>query len=235
VYEVVYHATVTGTALKERECECCHEKFVYPMTRTEEGWGGTFLGLNEARAEKESSAEARASLRQVLAEEFEIIACPNCGKYQPEMAEQLRYKAFGWKRPWAEGLLKVAILPAFSTILAVFGAVDSYDHRQPNTIPMEFIGSVAFFVVCLLATTALVVIAVRWQRQFRRESVSYDPHPSHDAAERIADARAAGAMTLAEFQSEGGMEPERLRWESHRPPSPPPPPPTSDGNPFQFD
>jgi hypothetical protein len=101
-----HHATMTASVWRPVTCEHCKADFAYLMTRSGQGHAqsGLFVGFDEAKQGARGGAEI--SLEKKLEEDFDPVACPDCGNYQEYMFHLLRKRKFTWmKRVGAAGLL----------------------------------------------------------------------------------------------------------------------------------
>jgi hypothetical protein len=100
-------ARVTGTAWKPTVCRGCGEKYYYRMTRATTGARDANVTMSQEEGQRAAQATAEQRLWDVLAEDFNLIPCPTCGKYQPEMCEELRERKC--KPAWTRTLILGAI------------------------------------------------------------------------------------------------------------------------------
>jgi hypothetical protein len=91
-------ATVTSFRTKAVCCSHCGTDYLYDMKR--QGAGGvTIVGdrrLDHEELKKEAAAKAEVDVDQKLDREVDLVPCPACGCYQPDMVEVLRRDHLRW-------------------------------------------------------------------------------------------------------------------------------------------
>jgi hypothetical protein len=85
-----YTATASGSRTKRERCAGCSCVFEYVIRREVQGGGHSAFYSNNAGAEAIAKIRARANLSRALDEAIELVHCPACGIYQPDMVQVLR-------------------------------------------------------------------------------------------------------------------------------------------------
>lgn len=130
-----------------------------------------------ARAEQ----AARDRLAYLLERKIEPVPCPSCGRYQPDMCDELRRRRYGWLYTAGMFLLTIG---ALGLVAAAGTATDPRPHFHWMTcLAVEVAGAG-------LGATALILK--------RRLSASYDPNDRVPADRRM-DLALDRAMTKKEF------------------------------------
>ena len=80
-----YTATLTKSATKSIVCEGCKKDFTYEATREAQGFGDSWLWLDNEGAEKRALTSAERNCEKVLAKAVDITPCPHCHWYQRNM------------------------------------------------------------------------------------------------------------------------------------------------------
>ena len=91
-----YTVTVTATTYKTVHCEKCGCDFVYPMRRKAQGTGHSPLWLDNKGATTRAESAARENLAKKLAKEIDPVPCPDCGRYQTDMATKMKKGKWRW-------------------------------------------------------------------------------------------------------------------------------------------
>jgi hypothetical protein len=93
---------MSGSTIKQVTCSYCGCQFVYRMKREANGEATSWLWLDNNGASAKSSEKANENLYSKLQDEIDTISCPDCGKYQDDMAKKL------YREAWSK-VLRVAI------------------------------------------------------------------------------------------------------------------------------
>ncbi|HEV8378880.1 MAG TPA: hypothetical protein VGP99_08515, partial [Tepidisphaeraceae bacterium] len=89
-----YTSTATGKIAKPVQCVRCGGEYVYIMERKVTGGGFSFLFVDNDGAAKRAEAAARQNLERKLNDDCDLVACPDCGHYQPQMIRKIRGRRF---------------------------------------------------------------------------------------------------------------------------------------------
>ena len=97
---------LSGTTVKEIVCAQCRTEYAFAVNRTVQGFGTSLYNADDEGAMKRANENARAKLKDALETAVELVPCPNCGAYQPDMVafqknahlKWLYLPAAGWAR-----------------------------------------------------------------------------------------------------------------------------------------
>jgi hypothetical protein len=122
-YQVHHYSTVTGFSARGVRCAHCGEEYVYDVRRDA---SGTAMSRNslDGGAQHLASARAHDELSQKLQGAVDLVPCPTCGGYQPDMAAHMRRQRLRWLMHLGVFALLVAVAPA-GMLLAGKGDRDS--------------------------------------------------------------------------------------------------------------
>jgi hypothetical protein len=87
---------VSGTTIKEIICAKCRTKYAFAVNRTAQGYGTSLYNADDQGAKKRANENAQANLKNSLENALELVPCPNCGDYQPDMVAFLRNAHLKW-------------------------------------------------------------------------------------------------------------------------------------------
>jgi hypothetical protein len=110
----VYTASVRVFQTRTVCCANCGEQYLYDMKAKGQAKASTGEGfiraLSGSEAKEKASAEARASAEQQLADTIDVVPCPTCGNYQPDMVALLKKR----RHPWLFTLGSLALIGALA-------------------------------------------------------------------------------------------------------------------------
>lgn len=106
-----YTAQMSATAVRDVTCEKCRTRYAYAIKRSDFGTGTSIYGLDDAGAERRAANQAAERLREALDNAIELVPCPNCGHYQPDMSAFLKRAHLKW----------LAVLGGLMIIVALAG------------------------------------------------------------------------------------------------------------------
>ena len=89
-----YTATVTKSRVKTVVCETCKSEFSYEAVRKSQGFGDSWLWLDNKGAEARSLRSADKNCDKLLAKAVDFVPCSNCGWYQKNMVAAGKRKRF---------------------------------------------------------------------------------------------------------------------------------------------
>jgi len=89
-----YTSTASGSIVKPVQCVRCGGEYVYIMERKVTGGGFSFLYVDNDGAARRAAAAARQNLQTRLKDDCDLVACPDCGHYQPQMIRKIRGRRF---------------------------------------------------------------------------------------------------------------------------------------------
>lgn len=150
-YGRTYGATLRAKKLVIVRCQHCHCEYVYSMHLIGTGSGFSLLFSDNEGAEEEAVAEARRDLKRQVEEEIEMVACPDCGCYQPNMV------AVAKRRRLRRGLgigLTVSILVLGVGMYAYGWRSDGFDYGGT-------ISAFACAIGCALGATILALASYK--------------------------------------------------------------------------
>jgi hypothetical protein len=113
--------TLSASVVKEVTCVKCRTCYCYAMKRTEFGTGTSVYGIDTQGAVDSAANRAAQKLQTALNDSFELVPCPNCGDYQPDMVTFLRNAQLKW-----------LLIPAWICILGALVAFP-FTVRHNNT------------------------------------------------------------------------------------------------------
>ena len=131
-----YTRTVSGRVWKNVRCEHCQCDYVYVMSRTSTGTGHSSYFLDNEGARRRADEAAAENLGGALHSDFEIVACPDCGRYQPYMVRRLRWRRWGWACICGWIALAIAIAGAW------IGSEMAWPRPKPGFVRQLFSGPV---------------------------------------------------------------------------------------------
>jgi len=85
-----YTASMSGHAIKQETCQQCQAEYVYVIERSATGQATTVYGIDAEGTRNRSQTRAQEKLERYLADDFDIVPCPSCGTYQPQMVASLQ-------------------------------------------------------------------------------------------------------------------------------------------------
>jgi hypothetical protein len=167
----LHGAGAYGHAEHRVVCRGCGCEFQYVAVRTVTGFVLCFFGIVTKRMELRAAARAQEKLQRAL-QSPDMIACPDCGRFQPDMVWQFRR----WR-------LKVAFVASFA-IFVLLGAVGPFLLKDATDLtPIASL-------VAIAALAWLLLLAIYVMR---------NPNEGREP-ERQARAAASQAVLLAEHQ-----------------------------------
>jgi hypothetical protein len=104
---------LSGTTVKEIVCAKCRTKYAYAINRTAQGYGTTLYNADDEGAMKQAKENAQAILKNTLETAIELVPCPHCGDYQPDMVASLKNVHLKWLYLPAAASLLAGILAGF--------------------------------------------------------------------------------------------------------------------------
>ena len=120
-----YTASASGATLKEVKCAGCGAEYFYHVERCAEGHGNSIMFLDNAGASQRAEAAAQKSLERRLAKAVELVPCPACGLYQPEMVAKARRQYRTW-------MLAVAFVCIVGTVVVGLFTLIAAEKRPVN-------------------------------------------------------------------------------------------------------
>ena len=112
------HFECERTAVKEVTCQHCQAEYLYVIERTAIGQATTLYHFNEEGARDRSQTRAQTNL-QVIEKDFDLVPCPNCGSYQPQMVAFLRRTQHFWM------FLLAVLLFLLSALALIFAGISA--------------------------------------------------------------------------------------------------------------
>lgn len=94
----------TGTRMTRVECEQCGCRYYYELTRIGVGSVSTPYGLMGAAAEESAKQQSSTELVERLADEAELVPCPQCHWINSELVSGYRLSRYRWVAPLALGI-----------------------------------------------------------------------------------------------------------------------------------
>jgi hypothetical protein len=157
---VDFSSRLQGKVAKEVACTGCGEHYVYILEREASGSGTSLYGLDNSGAQERALSSAAAKLDDYLRNDFEIVPCPNCGTYQPEMVASLKRSHKMWIWTLGAGLMLLAGIVGLVTLFfMISGSLSG--------------GTIAAAVVVVLGLTMTALCLFRVHRDFGEQ---YDPN-----------------------------------------------------------
>ncbi|MBS0195480.1 MAG: hypothetical protein JSR77_01855 [Planctomycetes bacterium] len=138
-----FTSVVSGGVIKPVQCAHCDGCFLYRMQRTARGHGRSFLWLDNDGASSRAAAKAHRKLYKTLETDFDVVACPGCGNYQPAMVKKLRVRAMCWS----------LVVFAIFKLLFMFPASPA----SPLASPVSSFGQFLNFIDIACITACLVL------------------------------------------------------------------------------
>jgi len=89
-----YTCTVSGRTFRTLKCFKCATDYVYLMERKVTGDAAGMVWVPAEVAEQRARESAIRSLEHALSKDCELVACPDCGHYQPDMIRKIRTTLF---------------------------------------------------------------------------------------------------------------------------------------------
>lgn len=120
--------TLTGVTLKVVECKGCGGSFVYRMERRANGYASNLLWLDGDGARERATKEAEKQLEKALNKGCDLVPCPGCGCYQPDMVQRKRTRIMWWSLAgvvvaWIAGEITIAAMTTPFSSLQTASAV----------------------------------------------------------------------------------------------------------------
>jgi hypothetical protein len=84
--------TAHGSVLMTVRCKGCQHIYRYEMFRSEPGGSFSLFSLDNEGAAERGAVIANAALRRSLENGYDLVPCPECGTYQPNMLPELRWR-----------------------------------------------------------------------------------------------------------------------------------------------
>jgi hypothetical protein len=188
-----YTATHSACVVKLVNCCHCKKEFVYLMQRTASAERSSPMFLDNEGALDRAKSSANRALQEKLKNEFNIVPCVHCRKYQPEMAKRLRLGHHAWL-----AILGLIIAALGAAIILVTQWPDQ--EREPNaTLPISKLLIYPGIGLALVAVYVGLWITFdpndmdEAAKSRLCESPSID-HPTFDA--RMAEAQQSGQQTI---------------------------------------
>jgi hypothetical protein len=150
----------SSTTVREVTCANCGTEYAYALSRTESGTGTSPYGLDDDGAKHRALKTASSKLDNSLDCAFELVPCPQCGDYQPEMVAFLKNSYRKW----------LYIPAALLFLVAVAALVRAVMLRGNGVL-------ISIAIVCIAA--GIYFVKWRW-----REAASHDPNQG-DSTTRI--------------------------------------------------
>jgi hypothetical protein len=113
-----FHEALSGSVLKEVNCEKCDCWYRYRLVRRAEGIGSALFGIGDEAAQRRSHRRAKEVLKQRLATAVDPVACPMCGWYQQDMVREIHRRRYegvarlGWTVAALVGVILASFLAA---------------------------------------------------------------------------------------------------------------------------
>jgi hypothetical protein len=148
---------LTASIVKEVVCEKCRTQYFYAVQCTESGLGTTVYGIDEQGAQDRARRSAGAKLENALNCAIDLVPCPNCGTYPPDMVNLLKNAHMKW----------MALLGWLLVVVA----------------PVLLVASLAGKPVLALASIAIGLAGLGLIMGRRMSAARYDPNAG-DAEER---------------------------------------------------
>jgi hypothetical protein len=127
---VEFTTLAKGKAVKKVHCESCGNDYVYLMKRGFEGLETAWLSSTEKKAKDMSKMKAVLGLQMMLDADCELIPCPECGWYQPNMVKKIRQ---GFRDNFATaGLIMIAV-----AVVLVLGAFAHFGEQVPGADQLQ--------------------------------------------------------------------------------------------------
>jgi uncharacterized protein (TIGR03067 family) len=195
VWERVYEASASGAVVKSVRCESCHAEYVYQLERTVTGSATTsWFFFGRSGAIERASALAKVTLDHALQEGMDVVPCPACGWYQPDMIPEARRQHRRWMLHAGTGLL-VGLIPVGLIAGLINGKVFGLNPGADPVIawPLFTAGLVFISLVGIALLIAKLVLASR-----------YDPNrEDSEARKRLGRSR---AMLREEFENQAELK-----------------------------
>src|SRR5437667_7281335 len=93
---VTYSTTVTGFSTRAVRCADCGEEYLYDLRR--DAAATEALGPANREARFRASDRAHLGLQRALQTAVDLVPCPTCGCYQPDMVAHLKQRRGRWLR-----------------------------------------------------------------------------------------------------------------------------------------
>lgn len=177
-----YTASVSGSARRHVQCVGCAHKYEYVLQRSAYGGGHSAFFLANESASYKAKERARANLAKALDEGIEVVFCPACGIYQPEMISLLKNQLGPNYEPnkWASVRTKIPVQVAWREVqktdtLALYNrfvemwpthhalvADRIWQLKHPTLVKLKRLLGLGFWfiwgIVALAALTAFVIL-----------------------------------------------------------------------------
>ena len=99
-----FASSQTGTRLAGVECDQCGCRYFYELTRLGIGSVSTPYGMMAMSAEESAKLQSASELLLRLAEEAELVPCPECHWINSELVTGYRLSRYRWAGPLAIGI-----------------------------------------------------------------------------------------------------------------------------------
>lgn len=86
----IYFVTVSGSRMKDVECEKCGNTFYYLLTRASTVGRTANIFTTEYDSRKDSQKDATANLNEALRHDHDVVPCPTCQHVQEFLVQQER-------------------------------------------------------------------------------------------------------------------------------------------------
>jgi hypothetical protein len=104
---------LSGTTIKEIVCAECRTKYAFAVNRTVEGYGTSLYNADDEGAMERANENAQAKLTNSLENALELVPCPHCGAYQPDMVAFLKNAHLKWLYLPAAAFLVAGVIAGF--------------------------------------------------------------------------------------------------------------------------
>lgn len=124
----VFHSALVGTRLVDVDCERCGCAYAYELARVGSGQASAPYGIAAGRAERKAAEEAQRELARRLAEEAELVPCPQCQWVSESLIQGYRrLRCRNWRRIAAGFAIIGTAVAALGAWFMVNGAIRDRD------------------------------------------------------------------------------------------------------------
>jgi len=189
-YGTKYTVEVRGSIWKPVTCEFCSTQFAYQLSAKAKGQAKSILWLNKEQVKMSAESNARQALQRKLREVKRIttkaISCPNCGRYQKDMAQILKTKA-----------ANSSFLPPFYGFLT-FGAALSLAWLV-NFVLQDLVDEANVWLIALGAGIfGGIFVAIL---KYRKLAADFDPNKNARARRKRAPAEGRQVLLRSELEA----------------------------------
>jgi hypothetical protein len=165
-----FDAAHVGHRLVEVVCEKCQFRYYYELARIGFGSSMAPYAIGSKRAAKDSTKQAREDLDRRLAQEAELVPCPQCHWINEALIS-------GYRRGRYRGLGKLAtVIACVGTLIppVIALVLSNGPVAQRHTVPYFLLGGPAIS----LTIAGLIFLYRNWLRSFIRPNKDYPRFPS---------------------------------------------------------